>query len=162
MASGAEKALRFRSRGAVMASELQDFAVRQLSALFSNWAVPRHGRLRSQETKRGLLKQLRLQDRSVLLRSSGAMQSREAESHVVAGSILPWTLRPVDAVRMREQMDELYGTHSGSRDPTEHDRNVSDAPRIFAAGVPLAWKKEQTATGSRKRDYGTGIPLWSP
>eukprot|EP00636_Phaeomonas_parva_P011551 CAMPEP_0118862746 /NCGR_PEP_ID=MMETSP1163-20130328/7847_1 /TAXON_ID=124430 /ORGANISM="Phaeomonas parva, Strain CCMP2877" /LENGTH=399 /DNA_ID=CAMNT_0006796677 /DNA_START=107 /DNA_END=1306 /DNA_ORIENTATION=+ len=69
------------------------------------------------------------------------MEQRPKENNIVGGTLLPWTMRPLDHDTMRAQMDSLYGVKTGVR---------------------LAWNKEQTAEGCRKRDYGAGVPMWSP
>ena len=61
--------------------------------------------------------------------------------NIVGGTLMPPQMRRINRDEMLDKINALYGVSSGVR---------------------MAWNKEQTATGCRKRDYGAGVPLWSP
>mgnify|MGYP000394817838 CR=1 FL=1 len=65
---------------------------------------------------------------------------------MVGGVLLPPSMRTVDKNAVSFGLDVLAGKDTESGGKT----------------VALGWDKTETAVGCRTRDYGSGVPHWSP
>jgi hypothetical protein len=67
----------------------------------------------------------------------------EQSPNLVGGFLLPHSMRVVDQAAVEYGLDVLQG-------------------RGTQGGVKLGWSPQETAVGCRIRDYGSGVPHWSP